>query len=132
MTELIQRLRNGASYFELLRVPTTSGRTTAIINDKEKLVYPDSFFTCDLITNSYRYGSELQFKSYSMKAPELKPRVDKDHSYYRLECGYLPASHETAEQLRDIADQIDRVIGYSVTTSISGSKKTGAKFEDFF
>jgi len=116
------RVRNGAHYYELLKAATTSGRTTAIINETEKLVYPQSLFTVDLVTNSYKYGSELQFKSYSFKPPELHPRTDKEHQYYRLECGYLPATHETAQNLRGIADQIDRVLGYSLTVKVSARR----------
>ena len=65
------------------------------------------------MTNSYKYGSEVQFVAYSRRAPVLERRVDKDHEYYRLECGYLPASHETANLLRNVADQIDVIVGYS-------------------
>ena len=116
------RVRNGAHYYELLKSSTTSGRTTAIINDSEKFVYPQSLFTVDLVTNSWKYGSELQFKSYSLKPPELHPRTDKQHRYYRLECGYLPATHETAESLRSVADQIDQVIGYDMTIQCSSNQ----------
>jgi hypothetical protein len=38
--------------------------------------------------------------------------VDKDHGYYRLECGYLPGTHQTAQELRECGDIIDSVIGY--------------------
>ena len=107
------RIRNGAGYYELLNTPTTSHLTTATINDKEKLEFQNSFFTVDLVTHSYKYGMELQFKSWTTTPPKVKPRVDKEHGYYRLECGYLPGSHETAEKLREIADQIDMIIGYS-------------------
>ena len=56
----------------------------------KKLVYPETNFTIDAVTHSYKYGSELQFKSYTFKPPTLQHRVNKDHSVYRLECGYLP------------------------------------------
>ena len=94
----------------------TSHLTTATVNDKEKLVFPDSTFTIGLVTNSYKYGSEVQFISYSRKAPELKRRVDKEHGYYRLECGYLPGTHETADLLRHVANQIDAILDYSEPT----------------
>lgn len=113
------RIRNGAQYYELLRTMTTSGRTTAIVDATMKLSYPESMFTVDLVTNSYKYGSEVQFKSYSVKPPTVEKRVDKEHSYYRLECGYLPATHQTAEKLREMADKIDAVIGYSYTFTAS-------------
>ena len=107
------KVRNGACYYDLLVSSTTTHLTTATINDKEKLVFNDSTFAIGLVTNSYKYGSELQFIAYSRKAPELKARVDKEHGYYRLECGYLPGSHETAEKLRDCADMIDAITGFS-------------------
>jgi hypothetical protein len=97
------KVRNGAYYYDLLVSETTSHETTATVNDKEKLVFHDS----------YKYGSEVQFMAYSSRVPELKRRVDKENGWYRLECGYLPGSHETADRLRDVADKIDAVIGYS-------------------
>ena len=118
------KIRNGAYYYDLLVQPTTSHLTTATVNDKEKLVFPDSTFAIGLVTDSYKYGSEVQFISYSRKAPELKRRVDKDHEYYRLECGYLPGTHETAQKLRDVADQIDAIVGYSeLVVTYSGPKR---------
>jgi len=76
------------------------------------MVYPQSSFTIDAVTHSYKYGNELQFKSYTFKPPTLEHRVDKDHTVYRLECGYLPLTHGTAEQLRRVADQIDLIIDF--------------------
>jgi hypothetical protein len=118
------KIRNGAYYYDLLVMPTTSHLTTATVNDKEKLVFYDSTFAVGLVTNSYKYGSELQFIAFSRKAPELKARVDKEHGYYRLECGYLPGTHETAEQLRNVADQIDAIINYEPVTFQVQSRST--------
>ena len=115
------KMCNGVNYYDLLVSPTTSHLTTATINDKEKLVFNDSTFAIGLVTNSYKYGSEVQFISYSRRAPVLERRVDKDHEYYRLECGYLLGSHETAEKLRNVADQLDLIIGYTAPT-VSYSK----------
>jgi hypothetical protein len=106
------KIRNGARYYDLLVTPTTSHLTTATVNDREKLVFYDSLFSIGLVTDSYKYGSEVQFIAYSRKAPELKQRVDKEHGYYRLECGYLPATHETADELRNVANLIDQIICY--------------------
>lgn len=117
------RIRNGAYYYELLSTPTTSGRTTATVNDKEKLLFDNSTFSVQLVTNSYKYGSELQFVAWSREAPHLEKRVDKEHFYYRLEVGYLPATHETAEKLRQVADMLDDVIGYESVSVSVGSKK---------
>jgi hypothetical protein len=110
------KLRNGACYYDLLVTPTTSHLTTATVNDREKLVFYDSTFSIGLVTNSYKYGSELQFIAYSRRAPEFKARVDKEHGYYRLECGYLPGTHETADLLRHVANQIDAILDYSEPT----------------
>jgi hypothetical protein len=110
------RLRNGAYFYELLLTDTTSHLTTATINDKEKLVFADSKFSINLITDSWKYGTELQFTAFSRKAPVLKHRTDKEHDYYRLECGYLPGDHETADKLREMADMIDAIVGYSPVT----------------
>ncbi len=107
------KIRNGARYYDLLVTPTTSHLTTATVNDKEKLVFQDSKFAIGLVTDSWKYGSEVQFISFTRKAPQLKRRVDKDHEYYRVECGYLPATHETAEMLRGVADKIDAIMGFS-------------------
>ena len=107
------KIRNGAYYYDLLVTPTTSHLTTATVNDKEKLVFHDSNFSIGLVTESWKYGSELQFVAFSRKPPVLEKRVDKEHNYYRLECGYLPGTHETADKLREVADQIDLIIGYS-------------------
>ena len=107
------KIRNGAYFYDLLVSPTTSHLTTATVSDREKLVFYDSMFSINLITNSFKYGSELQFTAFSREQPVLERRVNKEHGYYRLECGYLPASHETAENLRVVADQIDSIIGYS-------------------
>ncbi|MFA5365974.1 MAG: hypothetical protein WC325_12395, partial [Candidatus Bathyarchaeia archaeon] len=108
-----QRIRNGAEYTDLLVVPTTSHLTTATVNDKEKLVFPDSNFAIQLVTNSYKYGEELQFVAWSRQAPVIASRCNQEHEYYRLECGYLPATHETADTLREVADKLDHLIGYS-------------------
>lgn len=135
MTELVEvphpKIRNGARYYDLLVSPTTSHLTTATVNDKQKLVFHDSLFAIGLVMDSYKYGSEVQFISFSRRVPELKPRVDKEHGYYRVECGYLPASHETADQLRNVADQIDAIIGYSEPViAYSGSKRKIERLED--
>ena len=122
MTEYVLRSRNGANYYELLKTPCTWHVSTAIVDETQKLVYPDSTFTIDAVTHSYKYGSELQFKSYTFEPPTLEQRVDKDHNIYRLECGYLPLTHETAEKLRDVADSVDSIIGYIKTTKQSRRK----------
>lgn len=124
MTELVQpKVRNGAKYYDLLVTPSTSHLTTATVDAQDKLVFHDSLFTIGLVTDSYKYGSEAQFLSFSRKPPTLEPRVEKDHSYYRVECGYLPGTHQTADMLRDVADKIDTIIGYSTPTIQIGPHK---------
>lgn len=71
------KIRNAACFYDLLVAPTTSHLTTATVNDKEKLVFHDSMFSIGLVTNSYKYGSELQFIAYSRKPPTLEKRVEK-------------------------------------------------------
>lgn len=97
------RIRNGAVYHELLKADSTTHLASAVINDSFKYVFNDSTFTVDLVTNSYKYGSELQFKAYSRRPPVLKPRVEKDHAYYRLEAGYLPVNYGTVRWLENLA-----------------------------
>ena len=124
MTELVApKIRNDARYYDLLVTPTTSHLTTATVNDKEKLVFHDSLFSIGLVTESWKYGSELQFVSFSRKAPTLERRVDKEHEYFRVECGYLPGNHATAEVLRDVADKIDSIVGYSEPLVHCGPRK---------
>jgi len=125
------RLRNDAYYYELLACPTTSHLTTATIDDKSKLEFQNSVFSVDLVTNSYKYGCELQFKSYTTSAPKVKPRVDKEHGYFRLECGYLPGTHETADLLRTLADQIDAIICYEPVTFQADPRPVRVLDKDF-
>lgn len=106
------KIRNGAKYYDLLVTPTTSHLTTATINDRDKLVFRDSQFSIGLVTDSWKYGAEVQFVAFTRKQPEVKRRVDKDHEYFRVECGYLVGSHDTAEMLRRVADKIDAILGY--------------------
>jgi hypothetical protein len=54
------------------------------------------------IVTSYKYGSKVQFTTYSQKAPERKLLLNKEFCYYRFECGYLPGTHKTVEQLRKL------------------------------
>jgi hypothetical protein len=116
-TEIPQpKLHNGMRSYELFSCQTTSHLTTAILNDKEKLVYPDATFVIDLITDSWKYGCELQFNCWSRKAPKVALRTKEDSAFYRCEIGYLPGTHETADKLREIANQIDVIVGYEPVT----------------
>ncbi len=125
MTELVSpEIRNGARYYDLLVTPTTSHLTTATVNDREKLVFHDSLFSIGLVTESWKYGSEVQFVAFSRKQPTLERRVDKNHEYYRIECGYFKGDHNTAQLLRDVADKIDQIIGYSEPVVYVEPKRT--------
>ena len=119
------KIRNGAYFFDLLNSPTTSHLTTATIDDKYKLVFPESTFSIGAVTNSYKYGQELQFIGWSRQSPIKMKRVDKEHGYFRIE-SYLELTHETAELLRGVADKIDAILGYSYhvhTEPYRGPKK---------
>jgi hypothetical protein len=107
------KLHNGMKSYELFSCQTTSHLTTAILNETEKLVYPDATFVIDLITDSWKYGSELQFNCWSRKAPKVALRTKEDSAFYRCEIGYLPGTHATADLLRNVADQLDLIVRYS-------------------
>jgi hypothetical protein len=107
------KIRNGAYYYDLLNSPTTSHLSSCIFNDTQKYTLSDATFSIQLVTNSWKYDSEVQFVAWSRQPPKLKGRAKDDSEYYRFEAGYLPASHETAEMLRDVADKIDIIMGYS-------------------
>jgi hypothetical protein len=114
--------RNGACFYQLLACPTTTHLATVTVNDKEKLVFHNSTFVIDFVTNSWKYGCELQFNCYSREPPTLEKRVDKEHNYFRCETAYLEGSHESAEKLRRVADQIDFIIGYNKPEFVVNSK----------
>ena len=84
-----------------------------MFNDTEKYTLKDATFSIQLVTNSWKYGREVQFVAWSRKPPRLEKRSKNDSEYYRFEAGYLPGTHETAEMLRDVADKIDAILGYS-------------------
>lgn len=107
------KIRNGAKYYDLLNSPTTSHLSSCIFNDTQKYVLPKATFSIQLVTDSWKYDKEVQFVAWSLKPPILKRRSKEDSGYYRFEAGYLEATHETAEQLRNVADLIDAIIGYA-------------------
>jgi len=104
------RERNGATYKQLLSMANTTHLASAIADDRWKLVYPESTFTVDLVTNSYKYGSELQFKRYGMVPPGRVRRVDKPQKFYRVECGYLPVSAATRDFFLECAYEVDALL----------------------
>ena len=105
--------RNGALFYDLLNTPTTSHLSSCVFNDTQKYVLPNSTFSTQAVTHSWKYDQELQFASWSRNPPVLSKRAKDDSNFYRFEAGYMALSHETADQLRDVADQIDTIIGYS-------------------
>jgi hypothetical protein len=118
------KIRNGARYYDLLVAPTTSHLTMATVDAKTKLVFKDSLFSIGLVTDSWKYGSEVQFISFTRGQPKLRRRVDKDHEYFRVEAGYLPGTHETAEALRRCATLIDAILGFSYHVHPVGAEKS--------
>ena len=109
-------MRNGAYYYDLLNSPGTTHRSSCVFNDREKFTLPDSTFSIQAVTHSWKYGSELQFVSWSRKPPVLEKRAKDDSAFYRFEAGYMPLSHETADLLRDVANQIDALLDYEAPT----------------
>jgi hypothetical protein len=105
--------RNGALYYDLLNTPTTSHLCSCVFNDTQKYVLDDATFSIQAVTHSWKYGEELQFVSWSKNAPVIHKRAKDDSGYYRFECGYLPLTHETADMLRRVANQIDAILSYS-------------------
>jgi hypothetical protein len=113
MQSLTPKQRNGALYYDLLNSNGTTHLSSCVFNESEKYVLPDSTFSIQAVTNSWKYGEELQFVSWSRKPPVLEKRAKDDSLYYRFEAGYMPLTHESADQLRRVADQIDNILYYS-------------------
>jgi hypothetical protein len=106
------KIRNGALFFDLLNSPGTTHLSSCVFNDTEKYVLPNSTFSIQAVTHSWKYGEELQFVSWSRDQPVIRKRAKDDSDYYRFEAGYMPLTHDTAEQLRRCADLIDAIICY--------------------
>jgi len=102
-----KRVHNGATFYELMKVLNDRADANAIINDTEKLLYPHSYFTVDLVTDSYKYDKQLQFKSWSYRPPTVVRRNDTDGKTYRLECGFLPVNRNTVMWLKYLANKIE-------------------------
>lgn len=113
MQSLTPKIRNGAYYYDLLNSPGTTHLSSCVFNDTQKYVLPNSTFSIQAVTNSWKYGEELQFVSWSCKPPVLEKRAKDDSLYYRFEAGYMPLSHETADLLRCVAEKIDKIVSYS-------------------
>lgn len=129
------KIRNGAAYYDLLNTPGTTHLSSCVFNETQKYVLPESTFSIQAVTHSWKYDKELQFVSWSRKPPRLERRAKDDSEYYRFEAGYMPLKHETAEQLRIVADQIDNIIGYSepvVTYSAKPAKEIKRLVEILF
>jgi hypothetical protein len=112
------KIRNGAYYYDLINSPGTTHLSSCVFSDTHKYTLPNSTFSIQAITNSYKYKRELQFVSWSRQPPILERRAKDNSEYYRFEAGYMPLTHETAQQLRDVADKIDAIVGYSEPTVI--------------
>lgn len=116
MTELVDlpepKIRNNAFFYDLLNTPNTKHLSSCVFSETHKYTLPQATFSIQLVTNSWKYGSEIQFVAWSREPPKLERRAKDDSEFYRFEAGYLPASHETAETLRNVADRLDKIIGY--------------------
>jgi len=104
------KIRHGAKYYDLLNSPGTTHLSSCIFNSTHKYTLADSTFSIQAVTDSYKYGSELQFVSWSRQPPILERRSKDNSGYYRFEAGYMPLTHESAQQLRDVADMIDTLL----------------------
>jgi hypothetical protein len=88
----------------------------------------DSTFSIQAVTNSWKYGAELQFVAWSRNPPVLSKRAKDDSLFYRFEAGYMPLNHETAQILRHVADKIDTIIAYcELVVSYSAPKMFNEK-----
>lgn len=103
------KIRDGCRYYELLSRPCLA---TASLNAKEKIVY-NGHFVIDAIMDSWKFGCELQFNNWCFSAPSVRKRSHPDLNYFHVEPGRLPLTHETADLLRTLGDQIDMLINYS-------------------
>jgi hypothetical protein len=110
------KIRNGAYYYDLLNSTGTTHLSSCVYSDTKKYTLTESTFSIQAVTDSWKYGAELQFVSWSRKPPILERRSKDNSEYYRFEAGYMPLTHETAQQLRKVADNIDAIIGYSEPT----------------
>jgi len=109
------KIRHGAKYYDLLNSPGTTHLSSCIFNRSYKYTLPDSTFSIQAVTDSYKYGCELQFVSWSRQPPILERRSKGDSVYYRFEAGYMPLTHESAQQLRAVADMIDTLLQQNCT-----------------
>ena len=106
------RLRNGALYFDLLNSPGTTHLSSCVFSDTQKYTLPASTFSIQAVTGSWKYDRELQFVSWSREPPILERRAKDNSQFFRFEAGYMPLTHETSTQLREVANKIDAIIGY--------------------
>ena len=104
------RVRNGVNYYDLLNSPGTTHVSACIFNETQKYTLPDSTFSIQAVTHSYKYDKELQFVSWSRTPPRLERRTKDDSEFFRFECGYMELSRESAQALRDVANKIDAIL----------------------
>ncbi len=69
---------------------------TATIDDKTKLEFSDGLLAVEWLTQSYRYGSEVQLVYYTRTKPEIRQRVNGHNGYYRVEI------HMTRDQAAEL------------------------------
>ncbi|MCK4477997.1 hypothetical protein KAU88_05675 [Candidatus Bathyarchaeota archaeon] len=118
---------NGFTSFHLAKWPIPSKRVaTATIDLNRKLSFKNADFCIDAIINSYRYGRELQFVTLSRVPPVVEPRTDKQHTYYRMESGYLPLDYETANLLIELGYKIHSILDREKPLRIGAAKVVSA------
>ena len=56
MLALQPKIRNGAYFFDLLNSPGTTHFSSCVFNDTQKYILPNSTFSIQAVTNSWKYS----------------------------------------------------------------------------
>ncbi len=73
---------------------------TAAINEEEKVELEGGVLAVDWLSDSYRYGNEVQIVYYTRKRPVIRRRVDGHNGYFRVELHLDP--EEAAKLVRSL------------------------------
>jgi len=73
---------------------------TATVDDKTKLEYSSGVLAVEWLSNSYRYGDEIQLVYYTSEKPTVRQRVNGHNGYHRVEIHMTPA--QAAELVRSL------------------------------
>lgn len=63
---------------------------TATINESEKVEFQGGKLAVDWLSDSYKYGSEIQIVYYTKTPPVVKSRVDGHNGWHRVEIHLTP------------------------------------------